>query len=120
MDPRVAMPQEWDRFWHLGEVEYIQSQAWSCIEEVTGRVVSIDVEIDDPVSPINSSILHFMSCLKTIRDWSQETGGSMEELAELMGALETEVKDNDAEEYWLPYLEYEQDSEEEFLDITVA
>lgn len=120
MDPRVKMPLDWNRFWHLGEVEYIQSQAWICIEEMTGRIVSIDVEIDDPITEINSTILLFMTCLKVIRNWHQATGGSMEEFEGLMERLESEVPEADAEEYWLPFLEYAQEESDEIFEVSVT
>lgn len=120
MDPRVTMPPGWNGFRHLGEVEYIQSAAWICLEEKTGKIISIDVEIDDALTPINSSVLQFMSCLKVIRDWSQTTGGRLEEFEGLLEALETEITDNDAEEYWLPFLEYAREESDEIFEVSVT
>jgi hypothetical protein len=120
LDPRVSMPSDWNRFWHLGEVEYDQSAAWLCIEEKTGKIISIDAEIDDSLTQINSSILLFMTCLKVIRDWSQETGGSMEEFEGLMESLESDIQDNDAEEYWLPFLEYAQEESDDSFEVSVT
>ena len=119
-DARLSMPHDWNRFWHLGEVEFIQSTAWVCIEELTGRIVMIDVEVSEPITDINSSILLLMTSLKVMLDWHRETGGRMETLKKLTGTLETEVQDNDAEEYWLPYLEYEEESAEDILEVSVT
>jgi hypothetical protein len=110
----------WQQELDLGEVEYDQSAAWLCIEEKTGKIISIDAEIDDSLTQINSSILLFMTCLKVIRDWSQETGGSMEEFEGLMESLESDIQDNDAEEYWLPFLEYAQEESDDSFEVSVT
>src|SRR4051794_8978927 len=49
------MPVEWARFWHLADQEYAQGGGWVCVEEVTGRLVVIDLDLRDPICLLNSS-----------------------------------------------------------------
>src|SRR5262245_15236241 len=42
------MPNEWTRFWHVADQEYVQGGGWICIEEGTGKLVVIDGDLPEP------------------------------------------------------------------------
>lgn len=81
------MPNEWNRFWHVGDQEYLQGGGWICIEEVSGRLVIIDLDQPDPVYLLNSSVLNFYTTLAYFLDWSEKTDGRPEEIVALRTAF---------------------------------
>ena len=70
------MPFDWGRYWRIGDIICTQAAPWLCLEEVSGRVFAIDVDIDGPVYPVNESLLSLgLSMLHWLR-WLSETGGN--------------------------------------------
>jgi SUKH-4 immunity protein len=72
-----SLPIGWAGLWRIGDITYTQAHAWLCIEEMTGRVVAVDVGIDIPVYPVNGSVEGLMRCLKLVRDWALPARGSL-------------------------------------------
>ena len=101
-----SLPVAWAGLWRIGDITYTQANAWLCIEEVTGRVVAVDVEINTPVYPVNGSVEGMMRCMKLIRDWAQSAGGSLARA----GSLETAIARSpnlpagEASYFWQPLI----------------
>lgn len=74
------MPLAWNVFWKIGDAEYGRAGAmcaWLCIEELTGRIVTIDPEEDnEPVRTLSSSPVHLAMAMLLY----QEAFGSDEAL----------------------------------------
>jgi SUKH-4 immunity protein len=115
----LSIPVGWARFWRIGDITYTQASAWLCIEELTGRIVGIDVDIDDPVYLVNSSVAGMMQCMKLLRDWARSTGGVLTggESFSARLAREPGFDPADAKHFWLPLVEAAIDSGCESLEI---
>ena len=81
------MSEEWNRFWHIADQEYLQGSGWICIEEPTGRLVVIDLDQPEPIYLLNSNVANFFTTLAHFLDWSQNTDGSPEETVILRDAI---------------------------------
>lgn len=97
------MPGEWTRFWHLADQEYLQGGGWVCIEEDTGRLVVIDLDLPEPIYLLNSSVRNFYTTLSHFLEWSGRTGGSPAETIRLRDALRRQkcVPPEEVEPFWL-------------------
>jgi hypothetical protein len=100
------MPGEWARFWHLADEEYNQGGGWFCIEEVTGRLVVIDLDCREPVIRVNSNVRNFYTTLAHFLDWSERTDGSPAETAALRDALLKQgcIPAEELEPFWLNFI----------------
>ena len=113
-----SMPVSWARFWQIGAITYTQAKAWLCIEELTGRIVAIDVDIDDPVDVVSTSATRMMLSLKHLIDWSRATGGRLCEVVRLREALANDAElAGDAKHFLLPFIEAAIEAEWETLEI---
>jgi hypothetical protein len=102
-----SFPVGWARFWRIGDITYTQASAWLCIEELTGHIVAIDIDIDNPVYLVNSSIAGMMQCIKLLRDWVRSANGVAsggESFSERL-ACEPGFDQRDASHFWLPLVE---------------
>jgi hypothetical protein len=102
-----SFPSSWARFWQIGSITYTQAAAWLCIEELTGRIVAVDVDIDDPVYVVNDSILGMMRCMKLLRDWVRLTDGSLTQATSFTDAISRDpaLSLGDAKYFRLPIVE---------------
>ena len=101
------LPFDWKRFWKIGDVDFGQPTAWLCLEEMSGRIVTIDPQIDTPISKVNSSLLQLGKCMLHLREWFKNTKGDLNKgtaLAKLLllrkhnPAFENELSAG----FWLP------------------
>jgi hypothetical protein len=99
-----SFPAGWGRFWRIGDITYTQAAAWLCVEELTGRVVAIDVDIDDPVYLVNGSVEAMVRCMKAVRDWAAPAGGSLARAGRLEDAIARDpaLADGEADHFWQP------------------
>lgn len=102
--PDWSFPVGWARLWRIGDITCSQSAAWLCIEELTGRVVAVDVDIDDPLYVVNESVEGLVWCFQGLYEWSRSSGGSLARVQELTAALASHPA-GDAGHYWLPLIE---------------
>ena len=104
--PDWSFPVGWGRFWQIGDITYGQADAWLCIEELTGRVVAVDVDIDDPVYLVNGSVERLVRCLRVMHDWSRPGDGSLAGISALTAALSGDpaLPGGEAGHYWLPLI----------------
>jgi hypothetical protein len=104
--PDVSLPVGWAGFWRIGDITYTQAAAWLCIEEVTGRVVAVDVEIDNPVYLVNGSVEGMMRCMRAVRDWARPAGGSLARAGSLEVALGRDpgLAGGEAKHFWQPLI----------------
>ena len=105
-----VMPYDWKRFWKIGDVEFSQSTAWLCLEELTGRIVTIDPEVETPIATVNSSLLQLGKCMLHLRDWFDKTGGDINNGTALVKLLllrknNHAFKNENSGGFWLP-IEY--------------
>jgi hypothetical protein len=105
--PDYSFPVGWGRLWRIGDITYTQAAAWLCVEELTGRVVAVDVDIDDPLYPVNGSVEAMVRCMRVLIDWSRSTDGSLAQAAALRSALAAApgLAAGEAEHFWLPLVE---------------
>ena len=101
------MPGEWARFWHLADEEYLQGGGWVCIEEVTGRLVVIDLDLPDPIYLLNRSVRNFYTTLAHFLEWSERTRGSPAETIRLRDALRRQenVPSTELEAFWMNFID---------------
>jgi hypothetical protein len=81
------MPSEWKRFWHVADQEYVQGGGWICVEQVTGRLVIIDLDQSDPIYLLNSSVRNFYTTLAQFLEWTATTDGRTVEMVRLRDSL---------------------------------
>lgn len=105
--PDYSFPVGWGRLWQIGDITYTQADAWLCIEELTGRVVAVDVGIDDPLYVVNGSLAGMVRCMRLVYDWGHSSGGSLARAASLASALahDPALAEGEAAHYWLPMVE---------------
>jgi hypothetical protein len=105
--PDWSFPAGWGRFWQIGDITYGQADAWLCVEELTGRVVAVDVDLDDPVYVVNGSVERLVRCMRVLYDWSRSGDGSLARVSELTTALSHDplLPAGEAGHYWLPTVE---------------
>jgi hypothetical protein len=101
------MPCEWSCFWHLADQEYVQGGGWVCIEEDTGRLVVIDLDLREPIYLLNASVRNFYTTLAHFLAWSEQTGGSPEETVELRDALRRQhcIPPEELEPFWMNFID---------------
>jgi SUKH-4 immunity protein len=101
------MPGEWTRFWHLADQEYTQGGGWVCVEEGTGRLVVIDLDLPEPVYLLNSSVRNFYATLAHFLEWSERTGGSPAETVRFRDALRRQdcIPPDELEPFWLNFVD---------------
>jgi hypothetical protein len=114
------MPGEWTRFWHLADQEYTQGGGWICIEEITGRLVVIDLNCPDPIYLLNSSVRNFYTTLAHFLDWSERTGGSPAETVLLRDALRRQdcIPPEELEPFWMNFIDATLDGDP--INLTVS
>jgi hypothetical protein len=78
-----AMPHDWARFWRIGDIAYTQADAWLCIEEVTGCIYAIDVDIDNPVYLVARSVINLAAAMLQWSQWYAATAGAIATVNEL-------------------------------------
>jgi hypothetical protein len=105
--PDCSFPVGWGRLWRIGDITCTQASAWLCIEELTGRVVAVDVDIDDPLYGINGSVEGMVRCMRVLYDCARAAGGSLAGAASLTSALakDSALTEGEAAQYWLPLVE---------------
>ena len=96
------MPVDWARYWRIGDIAYTQASAWLCVEEVTGRVCAIDIDIDDSVYPVNESLTTLASSMLHWVRWYESSGGAVGSLDALRQAFAQDVtfKPNEYASFW--------------------
>ena len=101
------MPGERSRFWHLADQEYVQGGGWVCVEEGTGRLVVIDLNLRESVYLLNSSVRNFYTTLAHFLEWSEETGGSPAETVRLRDALRGQhcIPPEELEPFWMNFID---------------
>jgi hypothetical protein len=101
------MPAEWTRFWHLSDQEYVQGGGWVCVEEITGRLFVIDLDLPEPIYLLNSSVRNFYTTLAHFLEWSEKTGGSPAETVRLRDALRRQgcVPPEELEPFWMNFID---------------
>jgi len=117
------MPNEWNRFWHLGDQEYLQGGGWICIEELTGRLVVIDLDLGDgdTVYLLNSSVHRFYTTLAYFLDWSERTDGDPSETSKLRDALRGQscIPIEELEPFWMNFIDATLDRDPTYLTVTL-
>jgi hypothetical protein len=105
--PDYSFPVGWGRLWRIGDITYTQAAAWLCIEELTGRVVAVDVDIDNPLYVVNGSIEGMVRCMRVVYDWARSARGSLASAPSLASTLARDpaLPEGEAAHYWLPMIE---------------
>src|SRR5581483_2019739 len=93
----------WNRFWHLADFEYVQGGGWICVEEHTGRLLAIDMDLPEPVYLLSSSVRNFYTILAHFLEWTERTGGTPAETIHLRDELRRQdcVPPDELEPFWL-------------------
>jgi hypothetical protein len=104
------LPTEFAAYWIIGDEVFINGSAWFCITGGTGQLVRIDVEQDDPVEFVNSSVEHFATFLAVLQRWCADNDGSdswgdgVHRIQKEMFALEPEIA-SASKSFWPRLLE---------------
>lgn len=100
------MPSDWNRYWHVADQTYLQGSGWLCIEETTGKLFIIDLDIPDPIYLLNESIANFYTTLAHFLEWSERTSGSPAETVLLRDALLNQncIPPEELEEFWMNFI----------------
>src|SRR5688572_11686561 len=111
-DKDLSMPFDWARFWRIGDITYTQASAWLCIEEVTGSIYAIDVDVDDPVYLVNHSLANLVSSMLHWIQWCERTGGKVATINELVLAFTSDptFRHGEFEAYWKLHIDSEAES----------
>jgi hypothetical protein len=86
-----ALPQDWAAYWILGDEFFCNGSAWWCIDERTGRIDRIDVELAQPVEFANSSVAHFAWVAHAVLSWSNRLNRSGNEWSAKVDEIEREL-----------------------------
>jgi hypothetical protein len=116
------MPADWGRFWHLADQEYVQGGGWVCVEEITGRLVVIDLDLPEPVYLLNSSVRNFYTTLAHFLEWSERTGGSPAATVGLRDALRWQdcMPPEELEPFWMNIIDATLDGDPVNLVVSLA
>lgn len=100
------MPKEWHRFWHVADQAYLQGGGWICIEDTTGKLVVIDLDLPEPIYLLSSSIRTFYTTLAHFLNWSENHDGTPEETAILRDELLRQecVSPDELQEFWMNFI----------------
>jgi hypothetical protein len=101
------MPHSWNAFWKIGDAEFGQATAWLCIEELTGRIVTVDPEVaDNPVLHLSSSPIKLAACMLLYKEWFVNAGSRPidEQCREHLTVLSEHnaFDDGDGRRFWFP------------------
>jgi len=104
--PEYSFPLGWGRFWVIGDLVFTQAIAWLCLEEVTGRVVGVDVELNEPIYAVNSSVERMVRCMKLLADGCRSSRGSMTQSRSWIDTLsrDPDLPEGEAEPFWIPII----------------
>ena len=105
--PDYSLPVGWGRLWRIGDITYTQAKAWLCNEELSGKVIAVDIDIDSPLHMVNGSIAGMVLCMRILYDWTQSAGESLSSMASLVSALTQApvLSEDEAAHFWLLMLE---------------
>ncbi|WP_459554476.1 SUKH-4 family immunity protein [Lacunimicrobium album] len=111
------MPSEWKRFWHVGDTEYLQGGAWICLEESTGRIFAIDLDLPEPVYLVNSSVANLYTTLNALLLWTKESTGDHNAMMRLRADLKQQdcIPPDELNAFWLNNIEASVDNRISYL-----
>ncbi|MCC7420868.1 MAG: SUKH-4 family immunity protein [Planctomycetaceae bacterium] len=114
------MPREWSRFWHLADQEYLQGGGWICVEESSGRLVVIDLDLPTPIYLLNTNLRNFYTTLAHFLEWSERTGGSPAATIRLRDNLlqQDVIPPEELEPFWMNLIDATLDGDP--INLTVA
>jgi hypothetical protein len=80
---------------------------WICVEEITGRLVVIDLDLPDPIYLLNSSVRNFYTTLAHFLAWSEKTAGSPAETIRLRDSLRQQdcIPPEELEPFWMNFID---------------
>jgi hypothetical protein len=115
-----AMPHEWHRFWRIGDIAYTQADAWLCVEEVTGHIYAIDVEIDNPVYLVARSVMNLAASMLYWTRWYTATSGVIASVDELRRIFleDSDISSDEFDDFWGALLDSECETGIERLTVT--
>jgi len=120
-DETEQMPPDWNRFWHFADEEYVQGGGWFCLEDVTGRLYVIDLDLEpDPIYLLNSSVANFITTLAYFLDWSERTGGTPAATVLLRDELLRQncIPPEELEPFWMNFIDATLDGDP--INLTVS
>jgi len=102
-----SLPADWDRYVVFADEEFPNGSAWYCVNNENGAVYRIDIELDNPVEYVNSSLEAFKkSILETVK-WSDQFSDKIEGHPEYTDFIMKELSEIDrtafkSEKYYWP------------------
>jgi hypothetical protein len=105
--PDYSFPADWARLWWFGDIDSTQASAWLCLEELTGRIVAVDVDREDPLFVVDTSVVALVRCMGLIHSFAQSNDGSLNRVEALVDALsnDLDLARGEAGHFWLPLIE---------------
>jgi hypothetical protein len=109
------LPSDWSIYWVIGDEFFCNGSAFWCIDQRDGQIVRIDIELDDPIDFVNSSVECLARTLVAATKWSAQDDRKSAESPRGVGQLEFELNlidpraINSRDSFWLPILNFVRD-----------
>ncbi|MDX2107515.1 MAG: hypothetical protein SFY67_14030 [Candidatus Melainabacteria bacterium] len=116
-----TMPKDWNRFWHVADQKYLQGGGWICIEEKTGKLFVIDLDLSEPVFLLCSSVQNLYRLLLHANLWTENTDGNSNAIKKLRRELLslTNFSSKELGPFWINIIDATLDQESPHLAFTV-
>ena len=82
------IPAEWLSFRVFGEETFSNGSALLCINGADGSIIRLDVELDDPVSVLNSGMSRFVGSFLALDGWLTRGQGTREDVDQALRAID--------------------------------
>jgi len=108
----TPLPSSWSRYLVAGDEFFCNGAAWWCIHQANGSIVRIDIELDDPVEFVNTSVAHFAAAISMAVGWSAKCRRTAQEWTREVDQLVNAIRTLDPPAlksrrcFWLRFLEF--------------
>lgn len=99
-----ALPTEWLRYQVFGDERFNNGGAFVCIDEMDGSVVRIDVELEKPLSLLNTSVDRFVTSFKLLNNYFVFATQDLEDLTRRLRFADSKAFDEGS--HWWALTDY--------------
>ena len=102
-----ALPTDWDKYVVFADEEFPNGSAWYCLNNENGAIYRIDIELDNPIEYVNSSLEAFKKSIQETVKWSNKFSNKIEGYPEYADFIMTALSEIDrtafeSEKYYWP------------------
>jgi len=88
------LPPDWLRYRVFGEEKFPNAgSAFVCADEIGGSVVRIDVELEQPLSVLNTSVDRFATSFRLLNEYFSSAKQDLEDLTRRLRLIDREAFD---------------------------